>query len=77
MSYEKFTNLLTPLYIGLIYYFGKYVERDIKKAIYYLNLSSNQKNDIAQYYLGLIYYNADFISRDIDKAIYYFTFSII
>ena len=52
---------------------GKYISRDINKAIYYFTLSSNHNNSYAQFYLGEIYYKGKYISRDINKAIHYLT----
>ena len=56
--------------LGVIYYEGKYVTRDINKAIYYYSLSSNQNIAEAQFYLGFIYYFEQYY-QDIKKGIYY------
>ena len=55
--------------LGIFYLDGKYVQRDIKRAILYFELSAKQNNLNSIYRLGMIYYER----RDIDKAIYYFT----
>ena len=56
--------------LGVIYYEGKYVTRDINKAIYYYSLSSNQNIAEAQFYLGFIYYFEQYY-QDVKKGIYY------
>lgn len=52
--------------LGRIYSTGKYVKRDINKAIY-------QESPEAQFKLGVIFQKRQFINRDITKAIYYYT----
>ncbi|KAK8843898.1 hypothetical protein M9Y10_024980 [Tritrichomonas musculus] len=59
--------------LGDIYYGGKYVQRDITKAIHYFSLAANQNNPDAQFSLGFIYYKGEYVKRDINKAIHYFT----
>ena len=59
--------------LGVIYYEGQYISRDINKAIHYLTLAADQNHPQAQYNLGFIYYKGQYISRDINKAIHYLT----
>ena len=48
---------------------GKYITRDINKAIYYYSLAANHGYPDAQYNLGLIYYLGKYsIKRDIKKG---------
>lgn len=59
------------VFIGKIYYNGEYATKDIEKALYYFNLSSNLNNSIAQCNLG-IYYTYE---KDFNKALYYLNLS--
>ena len=59
--------------LGLIYENGKYIERDINKAIHYYTLAANQNNSSAQFSLGLIYYLNQYVKQDINKSIHYFS----
>ena len=60
-------------HLGLIYDEGKYISRDINKAIHYYSLAANQNYPQAQFNLGLIYHEGKYISRDINKAIHYYS----
>lgn len=51
-------------------------EEDIKKAIKYLEISSENGNQYAQYMLGKLYLLGRYISADKDKAKIYFTLSV-
>ncbi|KAK8881199.1 hypothetical protein M9Y10_003931 [Tritrichomonas musculus] len=59
--------------LGVIYYDGIYVTRDINKAIHYFTLAANQNDSKAQFNLGVIYYNGIYVTRDINKAIHYYS----
>ena len=59
--------------IGKIYYEGKYVTRNINKAIHYYSLAANQNHPNAQFNLGTIYYKGEYVTQNINKAIQYFT----
>ena len=61
--------------LGIIYYKGKYVKKNINKAIHYFTLAANQNDPTAQCFLGLINYEGKYVKQNIDKAIYYFTFA--
>ena len=65
--------VLAQFNLGLIYYKGEYVERDINKAIHYLSLAANQNDVCAQFNLGLIYHKGDYVNRNINKAIHYYS----
>ena len=58
--------------LGLIYYYGKYVPRDIKKAIQYFSLVAEQRMPAANYNLGVIYYTGQYVPFNIEMAIHYF-----
>ena len=47
--------------LGLNYYEGKTIPRDIKKAIYYFSLASNQKYTSAYFKLGFIYSDGKYV----------------
>ena len=59
--------------LGIIYYEGKYVKRDIDKSIQLLTLAADQNYPDAQLFLGYIYFTGKFVTSDISKSIYYFT----
>ena len=61
--------------MALIYYQNKYFLRDIKKAIHFYSLDSDQNHPEAQYNLGFIYYDGRYVKRDIKMAIHYFALS--
>ena len=56
-------------YLGVIYEEGKYIKRDIVKAIKYYSMASNQGFPSSQYALGLIYLKGKFVKKDIGMAI--------
>ena len=68
-SFENYSSAQSNL--GLIYYEGKYVTRDINKAIHYYSLAANQSHADAQFYLGLIYYTCSGIQHNVKKGRYY------
>ncbi|KAL7719753.1 hypothetical protein QTN25_002877 [Entamoeba marina] len=55
--------------LGKYYFIGILVEKDINKAIYYLEKSANQGNSNALFTLGQIYYNGNGVKKNINKAI--------
>ena len=59
--------------LGSIYLNGKYVVRDINKAIHYYSLAADQSTPQAEFNLGVIYLNGKYVVRDINKAIHYFS----
>ena len=59
--------------LGVAYFKGKYISKDINKAIHFFSLSANQNNPVAQLDLGMIYKEGRYVSRDIDKAIHYYS----
>ena len=59
--------------LGLIFYSGEYIARDINKSIHYLTLAANQSNSKALYFLGIFYYSNEYLTRDIHKSIHYLT----
>ena len=56
--------------IGFIYYEGKYVTRDINKAIHYFTLAANHSIPEAQFVLGIIHFLGEHIKQDIKKGLY-------
>ena len=67
MNYPEAQNNL-----GVIYYEGQYISRDINKAIHYFTLAANQNHPEAQYILGIVYFKGQYIQRNIKKGFYYF-----
>ena len=55
-------------YIGKLYYKGKGIEKDYKKAFEYLKKAAEQGHVDAQYYLGKCYYDGKGIEKDYEKA---------
>lgn len=58
--YEKAAdkgNVNAQYYIGKLYYKGKGIEKDDKKAFEYLKKAAEQGHVDAQYYLGKCYYD--------------------
>ena len=59
--------------LGDRYRKGEYVEKNMKKAIYYFTLASEQGNPLAQQSLGDIYINGDEgVTIDYAKALHYY-----
>lgn len=54
--------------LGLIYATGQGVKQDLKKALYYFELSAKQGYDEAQYMLGYMYGDGKGVKQDYKKA---------
>lgn len=70
--YEKAANegFIEAQYIlGTLYYDGKIVEQDYKKAIFWFKKAGNKGHRRSQYILGFIFHNGEGIDRDYKKAI--------
>lgn len=59
-------------YLGLIFIFSMYKNKDIQRAIHYFKLAAKQNHLKALFALGNIYINGKFIHPDAEKAIYYY-----
>ena len=59
--------------IGMNYYLGNSVKRDIYKAVENLNISADRGNTGAQYTLGFIHLNGELVSQSNDQAVKYWT----
>lgn len=57
--------------LGNIYSDGVRVAKDLKKALYYYELSSSKGSDISSYNLGILYLEGEGIEQDVPKAIKY------
>ena len=69
--YEKAAdkgNVNAQYYIGKLYYKGKGIEKDYKKAFEYLKKAAEQGHVDAQYYLGKCYYDGKGVEKDYEKA---------
>ncbi|KAK8847200.1 hypothetical protein M9Y10_019784 [Tritrichomonas musculus] len=62
-------------FLGFVYYEGKFIEKDIKKSIFYFTISTEPTNDKIQHILGKIFYEEESIAVNIKKAIHYLTLS--
>ena len=72
--YEKAAdkgNVNAQYYIGKLYYKGKGIEKDYKKAFEYLKKAAEQGHVDAQYYLGKCYYDGKGVEKDYEKAFEY------
>ncbi|PYG84290.1 hypothetical protein LY28_03685 [Ruminiclostridium sufflavum DSM 19573] len=68
---------LSQYALGKIYLEGKYIPKDINKAIVYLTQSAEQKNEWAAYRLGKLYLLGNDVPKDIEKALTYLTKSAV
>ena len=53
--FESKKRNMTIFILGLIYFEGRYVQKDIRKCIHYFKLASDQNYSNAQNFLGFIY----------------------
>ncbi|OHT05465.1 hypothetical protein TRFO_26815 [Tritrichomonas foetus] len=58
--------------LGVIYYKGEFVKRDVSKAILYFENAGKKNNTDAQFNLGLLYEKGEYVERDIPRAKHYF-----
>ena len=58
--------------LGRIYYDGRYVPKDYKKAFYWYSRSAEKSYFNSEYMLGEMYYYGQGVSRDYEKAIYWY-----
>ena len=61
-----------PNYLGIMYYEGKGVAKDYKKAFNYFTIAANNKVKNSNYYLALCYEHGYGTKRDIPSAIEYY-----
>ena len=59
--------------LGVIYYNGKGVPQDYKKAVYWYTKAAEQGNVNAQWSLGFMYYYGEGVPQDYQKAFYWYT----
>lgn len=57
--------------IGLFYFKGIEIERDIPKAIHYLTLAAEQKHVKALYNLASLYLDGSIVEQDIERGLTY------
>ena len=72
--YEKAAdkgNVNAQYYIGKLYYKGKGIEKDYKKAFEYLKKAAEQGHVDAQYCVGVCYAGGVGVEKDLNKAIEY------
>lgn len=64
----KSGNLEAQNMLGYIYFYGKRVSKDYKKALFWYEKASLQEDSLAQFYVGQIYLLALGVKKDIEKA---------
>lgn len=57
--------------LAKIYYLGKHVIENIKRALHYFQLGANHNNSYARYIMSIFYLEVKHITRDINNAIHY------
>ena len=57
---------------GCIYYWGKGVAKDYKKAVYWFNKAAEKGNDCAMCNLANCYHDGNGVEQDYSKALYWF-----
>jgi hypothetical protein len=55
----------------MLYLKGEDVEKDVVKAVDYLDDSAAQGNQFAQYSLGMLYLKGEDVEKDVVKAVDY------
>jgi TPR repeat protein len=58
--------------LGHLYFEGKGVEKDDKKAFDWLHKAAEQGDSIAQYTIGLMYHDGDGVEQDYSKALHWY-----
>ncbi len=58
--------------IGFMYYKGKGVEQDYKKAMEWYSKASQAGNFTAMGNIGFMYYNGQGVKQDYEKAMYWY-----
>ncbi len=71
-DYNSIRPLATYM-LGRIYIEGKYVVKDINRAVIFLMKSAEENNQWASYQLGKLFLSGDEIVKDAEKAITYLT----
>eukprot|EP01091_Cochliopodium_minus_P006082 TRINITY_DN15962_c0_g1_i1.p1 TRINITY_DN15962_c0_g1~~TRINITY_DN15962_c0_g1_i1.p1 ORF type:complete len:453 (-),score=108.50 TRINITY_DN15962_c0_g1_i1:10-1368(-) len=64
-------------FIGFLYMNGEGIQKNIEKAIYYLNISASMGNAHSNTNLGWIYEEGEYVPRDVDKSIELYKDSIL
>jgi len=72
-------SIISAFYLGLLYFKGKCIQKNINKGINLLKLTAesdiNTYNMFAQYNLGLIYETGIEVDRDIETSLYWYKLS--
>ena len=58
--------------LGIMYVFGEAVERDYKRAVYWLSKAAKQEHSGAQWTLGLMYDHGEGLEQNYEKALYWY-----
>lgn len=64
-------NVAAQYTLGVKYYHGDGVERNIKESIYWLEMAATKGSVNAQYNLGIMYHHGDCVLKDVEKSIYW------
>ena len=59
--------------LGLCYYIGEGVDKDLEKAVYWYSKAAEQGRASAQFNLGICYENGEGVDKDLEKAVYWYT----
>jgi len=65
-------NVFAQNDLGVLYYEGKGVSQDYKKAVYWFTKSADQGDDLAQFNLGFMYRNGEGVPQDYKQAVYWY-----
>lgn len=59
--------------LGLTYFEGKYIARDVNKGIHYFQRATELNNVNSLFDLAHIFYKGKFVKKDVNKAIQYYS----
>lgn len=71
---SKKGNILSNFFLGFLYHEGRYIQKDIQKAIHYYKEASSFNNEFAKNNLGILFKNGvdDELQKNLFSAIEYF-----
>jgi TPR repeat protein len=72
-EHAKANDPLAQSNLGMLYYKGEGVIRNLDKSIEWLTKAANQEYALAQFNLGVMYHNGKGVERKLDKAMEWFT----
>lgn len=69
--YKRGENFGAEL-LGEMYYEGRYVKQDYKKALKYFSLCDVTKSFVKSFYMGMMYSKGNGVEKNLEKAVEYF-----